>query len=324
MAGRNAKQRFPNGCTEGLLHTWLNCEPNYVNPPSAMKLRVPTFPRGGLKWEEIELNFQPSGFIPVDNIDYSNRSVSGSWPPKGAQYDAQSPDVESEETYGPFKTVQEDGKLVGVSSKDARRMFLRVASWPHPLKRLVPNTDGADIRLIQNQMRSVVEQSRYDMAGASKRAKDFAIPYVSDGRTTRKWAQFWPAFLRGGAETVLFEAESWMTEREWFSIDHWRSIAIDVPTLLNDQRVREMMGEYVPTRRAWGPAGLFWMLLLDRLDDNVSFRRCQRCGRFIEGIRIKKFCSGKDNPECHRERRAADQRKSRDQRSDGAHLPTRN
>ena len=74
---------------------------------------------------------------------------------------------------------------------------------------------------------------------------------------------------------------------------------------------RKWLEESVPIRRAWGAVGLFWALLLDRLEARRPFVICERCGRIISGKAGKKFCGKADDAECFNGRRAVDQRRSR-------------
>jgi hypothetical protein len=71
------------------------------------------------------------------------------------------------------------------------------------------------------------------------------------------------------------------------------------------------MGRLVPIRRVWGATGLFWALLLERLEEGRPSASCRRCGRIIWGKQGKRFCSPSDDLLCFRERRAADRRNSR-------------
>jgi len=58
------------------------------------------------------------------------------------------------------------------------------------------------------------------------------------------------------------------------------------------------MTEPVEIRRAWGPTGFFWTLLIDRLESAQTVRACARCGRPIKGTKRRRFCSRGENEVC--------------------------
>jgi hypothetical protein len=45
-----------------------------------------------------------------------------------------------------------------------------------------------------------------------------------------------------------------------------------------------------------------WALLIERLKTAGPLRQCENCGRMISGKGGRRFCSRKENLECHRER----------------------
>jgi hypothetical protein len=88
-----------------------------------------------------------------------------------------------------------------------------------------------------------------------------------------------------------------------------------VKELLKNDAWRTELAKPVPIRRAWGAVGLFWTLLLDRLEAQRSFNLCERCGRIIPSEAGKRFCGKTDNNGCFSKRRAQDQRRSRKKRA---------
>ena len=71
------------------------------------------------------------------------------------------------------------------------------------------------------------------------------------------------------------------------------------------------MRERVPIRRTFGIQGLFWSLLIEALEEGVTFKSCKRCGKAIQGRKTRAYCGKIENPECFRERRASDRRRAR-------------
>jgi hypothetical protein len=71
----------------------------------------------------------------------------------------------------------------------------------------------------------------------------------------------------------------------------------------------------IPIRRAYGAVGLFWALLIDRLEASLPYQICERCRYLLEGKRrgkkTKRMCGPHDNRRCYNERKAANMRDSR-------------
>ena len=152
-------------------------------------------------------------------------------------------------------------------------------------------------------MRQIAEQSGRDLERALQKAKENAGSYLSQGRSSLEWTWLRPTYLAGGEKAVVFEAEDFNIQGS--SLDE----------LLKHREFRRRMSEAVSVRRVWGPLGLLWELLIQRLEDGQRFGSCEKCGRMIDGRKGKKFCGSEDNPECFRGRRASDQRKSRSKRN---------
>jgi hypothetical protein len=74
---------------------------------------------------------------------------------------------------------------------------------------------------------------------------------------------------------------------------------------------RKTMTAYIDVRRVWGPIGLLWALLIDRLEKGKPALQCDRCGRPLEGTRRKRLCGPRDDPKCYKARRAEDRRRER-------------
>jgi hypothetical protein len=148
-------------------------------------------------------------------------------------------------------------------------------------------------------MQTIAKQNSRDVLGATTGALERAGAYVFEGYTSLRWSWFWPTYAEGKDDAVLFGAENFGVRA--------RSLA----ELSKDDRFSRRMAERVLIRRAWGPLGLFWALLIDRLEEHASFHSRGRCHGIIEGKKGKAYCSQSDNPECFGHRRAADKQKSR-------------
>jgi hypothetical protein len=299
-----ALDRFPDGKVCGLLDSWLNNPgPVFVEAPTAATLLdAPRLEGNRVVYDRLVVELAPYGALPISSVQDSGE-FTVSWPPEHVRFRTVSPDAESEELNGPFLPFRHEGVLLGKSQKTGRNSLWTTLEWPEPFQFLIPKGDGMDLLLALLRMRTIAKQSALDPVKARRDARQECGSYLLDGKTSRYWSEFAPLYAEGGEEAVLFRAE-----------DHGIRAA-NFQELLGSAQFWHAMSEVIPIRRAWGPVGLFWALLLDRLEGGARFGACERCGRLIEGKKGKKFCGPKDNSECHAGRRAADQRKSRARRS---------
>ena len=209
------------------------------------------------------------------------------------------PDGESNERYGPFELTMLNGLPIAVSQKDgSRSLFCRLV-FPEPIGPLIPASAGLDIINGQQQMVHIARISSSNIDEAIRKARDQSQWYISDGHTSHELAWYLPTLKQSGKEGVLAGAEDYGV------------CATSLRELRKDQRFRQAMAQRMEIRRAWGPLGFFWALLLDRLESHARFHSCQACGRLNEGRNGKRFCGPGDNVECYKNRRKLDQRRCR-------------
>jgi hypothetical protein len=239
--------------------------------------------------------------LPIVRVEKQTQEIWARWPPKSKTYKTISPDAESNELYGQF-VRDKRGMFTARGRKDeiSRTMFL-FTRWPEPLGSLIPAADGIDMFVAQAQMAMVAKESATDPIGALRRAREQATAYVLEGHSTLRWTWLWPTYLYDGEPAVLFEAED-------------RGIkANSLSELSKNAKFQKAMMQPIQVRRAWGPTGLFWALLLEQLEGLTPVDRCQLCGRVITGKRGKQFCGKQDSAKCYRRRRALDQQRLRAQ-----------
>jgi hypothetical protein len=165
----------------------------------------------------------------------------------------------------------------------------------------------------QAKATEIIAQSATDPSGAIRATHEHAKDYISQGNTTRELAWFHTTLVEKGMAALLFQAEEFGLESpayvQQFPASDWNGVGPD--ELLSIPEWSTYTKQVVSIRRTWGASGLFWALLLDALVDRQSFGTCERCGNIILGKRNKRFCGFNDNPNCFRERRAADTRRCR-------------
>ena len=299
---------------EGLLDAWLNVDKDggigFVRPPESITVAAPYLSGAGeISWRKRTIAFDPGAYMPMASFDRGARKMTMNWPPPGSPATV-SPEAESALRF-PSKRLESDPPLVITDKGDkALQVFLR---WPGRLGSIMPLLSGLDDMFAQAEMAKLARQSSSDLPGALRAAQVEAQPYLHRGHSTVEHAWFRPTLQRKGLKHVLFKAEDWGLTVPPRSRQRWDEKALN--EALKQDAWQKWLAEPVTIRRAWGAAGLFWTLLLDRLEAQRSFVACERCGRIIGGKEGKRFCGKGDDRDCFRARRAVDQRRSRQARA---------
>jgi hypothetical protein len=196
-------------------------------------------------------------------------------------------------------------------------------SWEGQLRPLFPPfTDHLPLRHLASML-TIGKEASTNADTALRRATVLASPYVQEGYSTRELAWFCPLVLeRGESDGLRWVVDEATRQKlgldEAFSRDFTQYALRDMASIdevLGSSAWRQFLRQQIPVRRAWGPIGLFWVLLLDDLEgQRVKTAVCSRCGRMLTGKRGKQLCGPDDDPNCYRERRAEDQRRSRTRR----------
>jgi hypothetical protein len=295
---------------DGLLDAWLNVHKNggvnFVPASESITVKAPYLNRANkIAWRRRTVAFGPGTYMPIDSVDSETREVTLKWPPNGSPSPV-SPEAESAQRF-PSKKLESDPPTVITEQGDvALHVFLR---WPGRLESLMPLLSGPDDLLGQAQMAKLARQSASDLTGALRAAVVEAQPFLFRGESTVEHTWFHPTLERRGPKHVLLKAEDRGLTVPPPSRRQWDQNALN--EALKQDAWQKWLAEPVPIRRVWGAVGLFWTLLLDRLDAQRPFIVCERCGRLIYGKDGKRFCGESDDSDCFRGRRTVDQRRSR-------------
>lgn len=303
--GRGAQARFPEGRVEGLLDAFLNVDRlggiEFYTAPDELQLPVPQIEDAKVVYKPRKLRLEPGPVMPITGIDEETRTVSMRWPPDETRCPTVSPEAESREHFGPLESAEHQGMPVAVPREDTEFRALRIIlKWPPPLRDLFSPASGADDMHACARMVALARKSRSDLTGALLDSKAAAGRYVTDGETTLWSSWFLPIFAAEGIDGAVFAAEA-----------RYDVYAANLKEVFQSEPLQQALSETVPIRRAWGAIGLFWVLLLERLEEGRSFQVCERCGRIIQGKRGKRFCGRNDDLQCYRQRRATDRRRER-------------
>jgi hypothetical protein len=347
---------FPGRRVDGLLHAWLNTfQTGGVaahDCPQSVTIERPRITEHGIIYERAPIQLQPVSVLPLlrsgqddhsppllstgqetqgltEGTGATDHLVLCGWPPEGCSYAPISPEGESAARYGRLKRVEEEGRAVAVSQRDPtmRALHLRL-HWRPPLAGLLPFGGGLDVLWAQTRMVAIAARSANDPAGALQEAREAAGPYVGVGVTTYELSWFMPALI-ALPQTTEKEKQRYLAEgrsledltwdlafegaRERFGLE-----AQDYGEAVRSGEWKRKMRAPIPIRRAYGAVGLFWALLLDRLEASVPFQKCERCHYLLEGKRrgkkTKRVCGPQDNKGCYNQRKAKDMRRSRARR----------
>ncbi len=300
--------RFPGARVDGLLDAWLNWPTEETigwQEPPRLEIAMPDlFDQAALKENQIpyrQVSFT-APVLPIDPKEGIPTLPAGSPRPVF-------PEVEISEfwqqTYGPLQFGQlPDGQPV-VTNQDGT--FFRPAATLVArglLAGIFPTGVSLDAMHNWAKMNGIVQRSATDPTAALQWARTLAAPYFTEGVTTRALSWYMPTLgeLREVQEVINRAASLGLVDARVHA------------DLRGSEAWHRAMTESVPIRRVWGPVGLFWALLIDRLEQTGARRACGLCGRVLEAARrTKQFCGKSENPECYRRRRALDRRRERDE-----------
>jgi hypothetical protein len=304
-----AEGHFPS-TLDGLFDCWLNMRKlggaTFISPPESFPMLVPHIdPEKGVSYHRRVLRFGPGAYMPLSSVDQKSKGVTMRWPPEGSPSPV-SPEAESVARY-PLTRTDADPSLVMTENGDrALNVWLR---WPAPLNTIMPLLSSADDIHAQVQLSNIARLSSSDYAQSLRAAEVGAQRYLFSGHTTLEHSWFRPALDEKGVRHVILQAEDRGLILPKSLRGQSNSAAIN--EVLKRDEWRKWLAEVVPIRRVWGAAGLFWILLLDRLQAGRPFVSCETCGRIISGKAGKQFCGKSDDIQCFRNRRTVDKHRSR-------------
>ena len=303
--GPEAEARFPGGRVEALLDAFLNFKKlggiEFCAGPDELQLRVPRIEDAKVVYKPERIGLEPGPVMPIVATDEETGTVSVHWPPDETRCPTVSPEAESREHFGRLESAEYQGMPVAVRREDTEFRALRIIlKWPPPLTDLFSPASGADDMHACARMVALARKSQADLTSTLLDSKAAAGRYVTDGEATLESSWFWPIFAAEGIKGALFATEA-----------RYDVYATNLKEIFQSEPLQQALSETVPIRRAWGAIGLFWALLLERLEEGRSFQVCERCGRIIQGKRGKRFCGRNDDLRCYRQRRTTDRRRER-------------
>jgi hypothetical protein len=277
--GPASELRFPGGTVNGLLQAWCNIDKvggvTYHPAPTKIPWRVPHMQSDqSIAYVEGIIRVAPGATVPLSRIDAERRSCTICWPPEGHPSPV-SLDAESWALHG------KGGVATGIQVLLER---------PSPLQPLASLMSGLDDLYAQSKMVEVIRKYPGGPDRVWLEAKAAADPYITPGQTTQLFSRILPTLVQEGEDGVVDEL-SGLAKQDFRSLhEAQRSAAW-----------QQVITRPVPILRVWGAVGLFWALLLEKLERD-GIRCCPLCGRIIEGSAQKTYCGPEDDEACFKAR----------------------
>jgi hypothetical protein len=310
LHGSGRYPRFISACTDKLLDSWLNLpygsEADGIRLlacPTRARFEVPRFEGDRVYYIEQELELGPGEVIPITNTSLEERTIEGRWPPPGFPLPTISPSGESRQDAGLMVHAGYAGSVPifeSVSAGNKSRCMALLAEWPAPFTDLFLFGGCHDAMLCQSLTKKVTEISLTDPGAALQEALIHSGKFIAGGEAFFKDSWFHPrvnAVSVGDALDQLYLRYSLSFQT--------------IEEACDSQEFQEKMMERVVVRRAIGVQGLFWSLLIEKLEEGLKFRLCERCGRILASRKGKRFCDRQTNLECFRAQGASNRRRER-------------
>lgn len=292
--GPGVSDVFPGGKVNSLLDAWLNMDPaasaaGLRRVPATLEINLPRFSGPEVEYVKANLEISPR-YSYGETTKQAPDEARMTWPAEGF-----SRQVVSDGDSGPrFR------RLFDMPKEDQSVGMLMWAA-PHPVRAIMPMLTPFAEKFQRVQMVEIAQCSQDDPGGTLDAARKASSDYISTCTVPAAVVEFAPILAADGAEGL----HSYIRGR----------YSVNPTDKTPDGPLARLLARTVTVRRVWGPVGLFWSLLLDRLEARQPFLICGACGRIIEARKKKRFCGRNENPACFKSRHAAEQRRSRSRRS---------
>jgi hypothetical protein len=200
------------------------------------------------------------------------------------------------------------------------------AAWPKDIAvSLPPREPWPWESAAQQKMVAIAGLSSTNQVEALLTATNLAVPFVTEAYAYFRDAEVAPTMVKLGKGPTFFRLGGATSRgggreiRPLLPRDPGLRQALEakIPVVsdelkaaLRDDPFRQEWLQLVPVRRCWGVEGLFWALLIDRLESGRPFNLCERCGRPLP--KPRRLCGPNDNRECFTAQARERQRQARE------------
>jgi hypothetical protein len=269
--------------------------------PESISLQVPLILDDRVTYIEDRIQFEPL----ADPVPGTRRLPSrfirwprqpATLPPPVLTSTDPLPNSDSDQTRDSYRMFSK-----GVVEMDSvLREIAYLNRWPKPFADVVGISSGLETKIAQAVMQCSAAPRSEDIETALASALTLSRAYISQG--TAPLAHVAMAEVQGIPTNDALAVLATKFDLDVQTLDE----------LCEVSRWCELLSIRVPVTRAWGPIGLFWVLVIAELEAGRGpLRQCLHCGLVVKGTAGRQFCRRTDNLKCWRQRNAIHQRESR-------------
>src|SRR5262249_21732490 len=175
----------------------------------------------------------------------------------------------------------------------------------------------------QRKMVAIARRSTTDPVGALLDATALAVTFVTEAYALLRDAELAPTMVQVGKEATLLRLQAAIPRGRGREIrplyprgplqeameGNIRIMRRELQAALRREPFVKEWLQIVPVRRCWGVEGLYWALLIDRLESGRPFNLCARCGLLLPKPRTQ--CGPNDSQTCFAAQARERQRRTR-------------
>jgi len=293
------------GVVSGAYIRWLREEARiYRLKSDHVLMPMPVIKDGRVSIIETAIELRPGAITP--DVDFNDGKMEITWRKSGnAEMLAIDHEIEAAQGRARYerRVINGEELLIAVSEENPKLWsFALDLGWDKPFSYMLGEGGGMDVAMHQAYFKRCIEDG--DSAKAMKEAETWLSLFTSPGKTSI-WHSWFAPMASANAQEALFALES-----------QYNVLAATMEELYRSEQFRELMDRPVDVVIANDWLGYMWWDFYQDLQEKITIRCCQSCGRVIRGgHRDRQFCNRSENPECFRKRNTTTQRKKRTHKS---------
>jgi hypothetical protein len=268
---------------------------------------MPVIKDGKVTIIEAKVMLRPGPVAPIELNDDGVMTISYKGPTNAKML---APNQEIEEINGKahYERQELGGQewLLAVPQKDPTLRGLSMQmGWGKPFSYLFGEGGGMDLVMHQAIFRRCIhELNDGKIDNAIKEAETWLSMLTSMGKTSL-WLSWFAPMAQANREEALFAVES-----------RYGISATSMEELHQSKQFWQIMNSDVDVVVAYDWLGYMWWDFYQDLQEKVTVRCCEACGRVIrDGHHDRRFCNRNENVDCFRKRNTTNQRKKRTHKS---------
>jgi hypothetical protein len=297
-----------HGSVSGAYTRWLRESGKiYLLNSEYVPMLMPVIKDGKVSIVNAPIRLEPGAITP--HVNLKGDVLEMTWQ-KSGNAAMLTPNQEVEVVQGPARYERRiiDGKemLVAVSEKNPNLWaFGMDVGWDKPFSYMFGEGGGMDLAMHQGIFRQCIRDLQEGQtAKVLAEAETWLSVFTSPGETSI-WHSWFAPMAQANAEGALIEVE-----------ERYNLAADTIEELHQSEAFHQIIWDSVEVVVAQDWLGYLWWDFYQDVQERVTIRYCEACGRVIRGgHRDRQFCSRQENPECFRKRNTISQRRKRTHRS---------